>query len=161
MFGGAQFHVRALARIKAGHFDRLFVVAVALFEDHHLDAVDGVGHGVFGADDCRARLGPFYHIAVAGLFAVAVVGKHETVIVGLAAVVGVIHAAQAGDELVEREIGALRLVHVVGGNLPAVAHRIERKHAERGEHAHEDGREEHFHHGEGSSHCAGFLQKVT
>ena len=62
--------------------------------------------------------------------------------------------------MVQRKIGALHLVHVVGGYLPAAANRIEGEYAYCGQHADQHHGKKKLYHREGATLHSGFLQNV-
>ena len=157
---GAQGHVGAVACVEPSHLYGIHVVVVALLENHQLDAVDGVGRGAFRADYRRSALRPFYHVRAVRILPVAVVGEVEAVVVALLAAVRVVEASQSRDDLVERKVGALHLVEVVGRYLPAARDRVERRHRDRGQNAEKDDGEEYFDKCERPPHSF-FLQNVT
>ncbi len=134
-----------MAGIEAGCFDFLIPLVVAFLEHHDLDAMDGIGGGALVADNRRARLGPFDYVRAAGVLAAAVIGEHEAVIVSLAlAVVRIVHAAQAGNELVQGVVSALKLIHIVGRALPRGRYGVESEHGKDGYHANDKDGEQEF-----------------
>ncbi|NCB17529.1 MAG: response regulator, partial [Synergistales bacterium] len=149
------------AFLESGDLDRLEPVRIALLEDHDADAVDGVGEGVLVADDGRAGLGPLDDVRIVRILARAVVLEDEAVGVVLLAVVGVVHAAKSRNHLIEREVGPLHLVHVLGRDEPALRDGAEREDREYRDDADEHHREQQLDHGEGAARHSLFLQKVT
>ena len=91
-----------------------------------------------------------------------VVGIGEAVALVDLAVVGIVHRPQPRDDLVDRVVGALRLVEIVGRDLPARRHGIEGHHRQDRHDRHEQRGGQHLDHREAAcAHCVGALQSVT
>ena len=162
---GTQRDVRTLTGIKARLHDLGPPFAAALLQDHHLDAVDRVCDRVTVANDRGARLRELNEVRAVGILAVSVIRQLKTVVIALFAVVGIVHAAQRRDDLIQRVVRPLHLVHIFGGHLPALRDRIEGKDGKE----RNDGQDRDSRHDlnereallETRAHSSGFLQNVT